>query len=292
MAWSTDDIPDQSDRRFVITGANSGIGKEAARELARAGGTVVMACRSLDRGETARDEIREEIPGASLRVEPLDLASLDSVHDFAHRLDGPIDVLINNAGVMAIPRTETDDGFEMQFGVNHLGHFALTGLLVDQLEDRVVTVSSRAHENGDIDFDDPHSRVNYDRWEAYGQSKLANLLFAYELDRRSDLTSLACHPGFAATNLQNGAATSLPMRVVMGVINRVIAQSAADGALPTLYAATDRDAEGGQYIGPNGLGQMRGAPEPQESTDRSYDEPLAKRLWTLSEAETEVTYPF
>ena len=292
MAWSTDDIPDQSDRRFVVTGANSGIGRATTRELARAGGTVVMACRSIDRGEAACADIREEIPEASLRVEPLDLASLDSIRDFAARLDEQIDVLVNNAGVMAIPRDETDDGFEMQLGVNHLGHFALTGLLLDQVHDRVVTVSSRAHENGAIDFDDPHSRASYDRWGAYGQSKLANLLFAYELDRRSDLASLACHPGFAATNLQGGAVSSLPMRLVMGVVNRTLAQSAAAGALPTLYAATDRDAEGGQYIGPGGFGQMRGAPEPQESTESSYDETLAKRLWTLSEDETGVAYPF
>ncbi|MFC7234867.1 oxidoreductase [Halosegnis marinus] len=295
MSWNTSDIPDQSGRRVVVTGANSGIGLEATRELARAGAYVVMACRSVARGEDAADDVRRTVPGADLDVRELDLADLDSVRAFAEGVEGEIDVLVNNAGVMAIPRSETADGFETQFGVNHLGHFALTGLLLDRVTDRVVTVSSRAHEGGEMDFDDLHGERDYARWEAYGQSKLSNLLFAYELDRRldaagSDVESLACHPGWAATELQSGAATNGAMELVMRAANAVVAQSAADGALPTLYAATAPEAEGGDYIGPGGLFDMRGAPEKQRSSARSRDRDAARRLWEYSEEATGVAF--
>ncbi|ELZ11790.1 short-chain dehydrogenase/reductase SDR [Natrinema thermotolerans DSM 11552] len=304
MGWTADDIPDQSGRTIVITGANSGIGLEATRELARNGATVIMACRSTERGADAADGIREDIPGADLRVEACDLGDLASVRDFAARLEESIDVLINNAGVMAIPRSETDDGFETQFGVNHLGHFALTGLLLENLgletepDSRVVTVSSGVHENGKIDFDDLQHEDGYDKWDAYAQSKLANVLFAYELERRlltadANAASMAVHPGYANTQLQLRGPEQSGSRLrkaAMRVLNTVAAQSAAMGALPTLYAATAPEAEGGAYYGPGGLMNMRGTPERQASSDRSYDEDTARRLWRVSSELTGVTY--
>ncbi|AGB33347.1 short-chain dehydrogenase/reductase SDR [Natrinema pellirubrum DSM 15624] len=304
MGWTADDIPDQSGRTIVITGANSGIGLEATRELARNGATVIMACRSTERGADAADGIREEIPSADLRVEACDLGDLASVRDFAARLEESIDVLINNAGVMAIPRSETDDGFETQFGVNHLGHFALTGLLLENLgletapDSRVVTVSSGVHENGEIDFDDLQHEDDYDKWDAYAQSKLANVLFAYELERRlltadANAASMAVHPGYANTQLQLRGPEQSGSRLrkaAMRVLNTVAAQSAAMGALPTLYAATAPEAEGGAYYGPGGLMNMRGTPERQASSDRSYDEDTARRLWRVSSELTGVTY--
>ncbi|WP_435551273.1 oxidoreductase [Natrinema sp. CGMCC1.2065] len=304
MGWTAEDIPDQSGRTIVITGANSGIGLEATRELARNGATVIMACRSTERGADAADDIRGEIPGADLRVEACDLGDLASVRDFAGRLEESIDVLINNAGVMAIPRSETDDGFETQFGVNHLGHFALTGLLLENLgletepDSRVVTVSSGVHENGKIDFDDLQHETSYDKWDAYAQSKLANVLFAYELERRlltadANAASMAVHPGYANTQLQLRGPEQSGSRLrkaAMRVLNTVAAQSAAMGALPTLYAATAPEAEGGAYYGPGGLMNMRGTPERQASSDRSYDEDTARRLWRVSSELTGVTY--
>ncbi|MGQ3412535.1 oxidoreductase [Natrinema sp. LN54] len=305
MGWTADEIPDQSGRTIVVTGANSGIGLEATRELARNGATVIMATRSTERGEDAADEIREDVPDADLRVEECDLADLESVRDFADRLaDEMIDVLINNAGVMAIPRSETEDGFETQFGVNHLGHFALTGLLLENLATdegepaRVVTVSSGVHENGEIDFDDLQGEASYDKWDAYAQSKLANVLFAYELERRfltADMNaqSMAVHPGYANTQLQVRGPEQSGSRLrkaAMKLMNAVAAQSAEMGALPTLYAATAPEAEGGAYYGPGGFQNMRGAPERQASSDRSYDEETARRLWAVSEELTGVTY--
>ncbi|MDZ7731337.1 MAG: oxidoreductase [Natrialbaceae archaeon] len=301
MSWNTDDIPDQSGRRVVITGANSGIGLEAARELARAGATVVMGCRSLERGEAAADDIRGSVATADIRLEELDLASLESVSSFAETVGSEsIDVLINNAGVMAIPRRETEDGFEQQFGVNHLGHFALTGQLLDAIEEggRIVTVSSGMHTRGSIDFDDPMGQTSYDPWGAYAQSKLANVLFAYELDRRlrsadRDIASVAVHPGYAATNLQYRGPEMMGSTIrylVSKVGNLVLAQSAAGGALPTLYAATDSAVEGESYYGPGGLFNMRGVPERQRSAPASYDEAVAEQLWTLSEDLTGVEF--
>ncbi|MGM0717833.1 MAG: oxidoreductase, partial [Halobacteriota archaeon] len=235
--WSPANIPDRSGRMAIVTGANSGLGFEATNELARAGMHVVMAGRDIDRVENAREEIRAEIDGASLIVGELDLASLDSVRSFTETITSELDsldLLCNNAGVMAIPRTETDDGFETQFGVNHLGHFALTGQLLDALasapDPRVVTHSSGLHTRGRMVFDDLHGESDYDKWDAYAQSKLANLLFAYELDRRYGdvLTSVACHPGWAATNLQRRGPERMGSRlrvVAMDVANRLFAQS-------------------------------------------------------------------
>ncbi|MFT4946621.1 MAG: NAD(P)-dependent dehydrogenase (short-subunit alcohol dehydrogenase family) [Natronomonas sp.] len=305
-SWTTSAIPDQSGKVVVITGANSGLGYEATKALAEKGAHVVMACRSIDRGESARDSIREQFPAASLSVRGLDLASLDSIHSFAEEFTSEhdsLDVLCNNAGVMALPREETEDGFEMQFGVNHLGHFALTGQLLDVLEttsgrSRVVTHSSGVHERGQVDFGDLQSEDSYNKWDAYAQSKLANLLFAYELDRRLDsaganVLSTACHPGYAATNLQRSGPEQSGSRLrlaMMRVANAVLAQSAEAGALPMLYAATHGGVTGREYVGPGGLANMRGAPEVQESSERSYDEETAERLWEVSEELTGVEF--
>lgn len=314
MSWTAADVPDQSGRTVVVTGANSGIGLEATRVLADRGATVVMACRSVDRGESAAEEIRSDLgPTAegTLVVAELDLADLESVRTFAERFDDvitsdggssdtEIDVLVNNAGVMAIPRRETTQGFEMQFGVNHLGHFALTALLFDHLANdaRIVTVSSGVHERGQIDFDDLHGEAGYSRWDAYGQSKLANLLFAYELDRRlesidSNALSVGVHPGYADTSLQARAPEmdgSVTRKLLMDVANAVLAQPAAKGALPTLYAATASDVQGGEYYGPGGFMNMRGAPERQRSAEQSYDRETARKLWDVSEELTEVEF--
>jgi len=277
-----------------------------AKAFAERGAHVVMACRSLDRANAARKEIRADVDDAALSVEELDLADVDSVRSFAETFRteySDLHVLCNNAGVMAIPRSETADGFETQFGVNHLGHFALTGLLLDRLretagETRVVTQSSGLHERGEIDFADLHGERSYDRFAAYAQSKLANVLFAYELDRRlqaaeENVISVACHPGFAATNLQRRGPEKSGSRLrlwMMKVANAVFAQSAATGALPMLMAGTDSDVDGGEYVGPGGLLNMRGAPEKQRSSDRSSDEGLARELWEVSVDLTGVSY--
>jgi NAD(P)-dependent dehydrogenase (short-subunit alcohol dehydrogenase family) len=297
--WTTAQIPDQGGRLAVVTGANSGLGLVTARELARAGAAVVMACRNESKGEEALRRVRQSAPGAEVALEQLDLAALDSVRAFAERVkeryDG-VDLLINNAGVMAPPRRETADGFELQFGTNHLGHFALTGLLLPELEGRedarVVTLSSGAHKGGRIAFDNLGGDRRYFRWRAYAQSKLANLLFALELDRRlraagSAVKSLAAHPGYSATNLQSSG----PPRVdalLMAPVNRFYAQSDEMGALPTLYAATVPGLEGGAYIGPDGLGEMRGYPTRVSPNGTARDEALARRLWTVSEQLTGV----
>lgn len=306
--WSIDAIQDLSGSTIVVTGANSGLGYEACRGFARNGGHVVMACRSTERGEAAVEEIREELPSASLSVHECDLADLDSVKSFTEafrRTYSSLHILCNNAGVMAIPRSETAQGFETQFGVNHLGHFALTGLLLDRLmetggETRIVTQSSALHENGEIDFEDLNAEERYDKWGAYAQSKLANLLFAYELDRRLramdlDVTSVGCHPGYAATNLQRRGPEMSGSRLRlwgMSAANALFAQDAGTGAFPMLYAATVPEIEGGQYIGPGGFRKMRGAPEVQRSSDASYDRESARRLWEISEELTGVSYEF
>ncbi|WP_302082822.1 oxidoreductase [Salinibaculum rarum] len=309
-SWTAEQMPDWSGKTVVITGANSGLGYEATKAFAQKGATVVMACRSLDRGERAAREIREEITertGATLNVRQCDLASLDSVASFADGVREDYDelhALCNNAGVMAIPRRETEDGFEMQLGVNHLGHFALTAHLLDVLvetdgETRVVSHSSGAHTAGDIDFDDLHREKSYGKWEAYGQSKLGNLLFAYELQRRlddadvTDTKSVACHPGYADTNLQYRGPEESGSKVkyaMMKATNAVFAQPAEQGTLPLLYAATAPDVVGGGYYGPGGLMNMRGPPERQESNAASQDEATAQRLWTVSEDLTGVTF--
>jgi NAD(P)-dependent dehydrogenase (short-subunit alcohol dehydrogenase family) len=301
IEWTSADIPDQSGRLAIVTGANSGLGLVTARELARAGARVVMTSRNEAKGEEAVRAVEVLAPGAELELEleQLDLASLESVRAFAERVrerHAEIDLLINNAGVMATPRRETADGFELQFGTNHLGHFALTGLLLDTLEGqedaRVVTLSSGAHRGGRIAFDNLEGRRRYFRWSAYGQSKLANLMFALELDRRlhaagSTIKSLAAHPGWSATKLQTTGPPKLDT-LLMAPVNKFFAQDADMGALPTLYAATGPGLEGGSYIGPDGIGEMRGHPTRVSPSRTARDEALARRLWEVSEEMTGV----
>ena len=303
--WTADDMPDQGGRVAVVTGANSGLGLITARELARNGATVVMGCRDPGRGERAHAEVAAAAPAAEVALERLDLADLGSVREFAARVGEAhprIDLLVNNAGIMAPPRSETADGFELQLGTNHLGHFALTGLLLERLlagsEPRVVTVSSGAHWMGRIRFDDLQLSRRYERWTAYAQSKLANLLFAFELDRRArgadkPLKSLAAHPGYSATHLQTTRGGGLVSRLntaVMAVTNRVLAQSDEMGALPSLYAATVPDLPGGAFVGPDSMGGSRGYPTLASSSSRSRDEAAAKRLWEVSVDLTGVDY--
>jgi NAD(P)-dependent dehydrogenase (short-subunit alcohol dehydrogenase family) len=297
--WDVQDIPDQSGRSAVVTGANSGLGLVTARELARAGASVVMACRNLDKGHAAVEEIRTAVPDAQVQLDELDLASLASVRGFAERFNAThdgLDLLINNAGVMGTPRRRTADGFELQFGTNHLGHFALTTALLDTMEGRddarVVTLSSNAHKFGRITFDNLNGDRHYFRWNAYGQSKLANLLFALELDRRlraagSTVRSLAAHPGYAATNLQSAGPPKFD-RLVMVASNAVMAQSDEMGALPPLYAATQPGLEGGTYVGPDGFQEQRGHPKIVKPSGRARDPETARRLWEVSERMTAV----
>jgi NAD(P)-dependent dehydrogenase (short-subunit alcohol dehydrogenase family) len=300
--WTAADIPDQSGRIAVVTGANSGIGFFAARDLARAGARVVLAVRNADKGAQAARAIQAVVPNAEIEVGSLDLTSLASVRSFADwfaREHDGLDLLINNAGVMAAqPRQVTSDGFELQLGTNHLGHFALTGLLLDRMagrdDARVVTVSSGAHRMGRINFDDLQSERGYGRWRAYGQSKLSNLLFAFELDRRlraagSNIRSLAAHPGYAATNLQFAAAPRVD-RMFMSLGNKIIAQSAEMGSLPLLYAATHPGLEGGTYVGPGSFFEQRGYPRPVGSSGAARDEDAASHLWAVSEGLTGVNF--
>jgi NAD(P)-dependent dehydrogenase (short-subunit alcohol dehydrogenase family) len=299
--WTPDLMPEQKGRTAVVTGANSGLGLVAARELARAGAQVVLACRDPSKGGLAAEQIATAVPGAAIEVWKLDLASLESVRAFGERFAAEregLDLLINNAGLMAPPRRETADGFELQIGTNHLGHFALTGLLLDALEgredSRVVTVSSGAHWIGRIDFDDLQGERRYRRWRAYSQSKLANVLFALELERRlrvarSTVSSLGAHPGYAATNLQSAAAPALD-RAVMVLTNALLAQSVEMGALPLLYAATCPGLAGGLLIGPDGLFEQRGHPTIVRPARAGRDEASAKRLWEVSEELTGVRY--
>lgn len=304
--WTDAQIPDLSGRTAVVTGANSGLGWQTARQLAAHGARVRLACRDRARGEDAVRRLHELLPGAELSLGLLDLADLASVRAFVAELlatDDRLDLLINNAGVMAIPQRRTADGFEMQIGTNHLGHFALTGLLLPALlatpGARVVTVSSTVHRLGRIDARDPLGARRYRRWTAYGRSKLANLLFAFELDRRlrragEDLVSAAAHPGFAATNLQTAGARMRGNRVeevVMRLGNALFAQSDAAGAWPSLYAATHPDVVGGMFIGPTGPAESRGYPGPVTAARAARDEHTAARLWTRSEEVTKVTFP-
>ncbi len=305
-SWNEDDIPDQSGRNIIITGANSGIGFEATKSFAANGATVIMACRDRDRAVAAKDDILVSNPNASLVIHELDLADISSIRSFADTITSTYDELhglCNNAGIMAIPQQETRDGFEKQFGVNHLGHFALTALLFERFADtpgesRVVTHSSQVHERGKIDFADLNSEQSYNKWDAYAQSKLANILFAYELHRRlskesTNVKSVACHPGYAATNLQEWGPRMYDQTIrlwMMRIANFLLAQSAAKGALPLLYAATHPEITGGEYIGPSGLLNSRGSPAPQPSSDRSYDIDTARKLWAVSEELTGVSF--
>jgi NAD(P)-dependent dehydrogenase (short-subunit alcohol dehydrogenase family) len=288
--WTAADLPALEGRTFVVTGANSGIGLVAARELGRAGARVVLAVRDLARGEQAA----ATIPGER-EVRRLDLADLASIRAFADEWDGEIDVLINNAGVMATPERRTADDFELQIGTNHLGPFALTNLLLPHLTDRVVTIASGAHRMGKIRLDDLNwERGGYQRWRAYGQSKLANLLFTLELQRRFDeagspLRAVAAHPGWSATHLQQHTESRL-QDAAMAIGNRLIAQSDDMGALPTLYAAT-QDIAGTAYVGPDGLGEGRGHPTLVGRSNAALDEETARALWELSERLTGVSCP-
>lgn len=300
--WTTHDIPDQSGRTAVVTGANSGIGLVTARELARRGAGVLLACRSEERGRYAEELVRRQVPGADVEFRPLDLADLASVRAFAESYTpGTLDLLVNNAGVMALPYGRTADGFEAQFGINHLGHFALTGLLVRKLLNtsgaRVVTVSSAMHAVADIDMGDLNSERRYRRWIAYGRSKTANLLFTHELARRlraagSDVVAAAAHPGYAATNLQTAGARMEGRRTAERLAelgNRVVARSAEAGALPTLYAATAPGVRPDSFTGPPPLGR-RGAPTGARRAGWTVDDVAGERLWVASEQLTGVTY--
>jgi NAD(P)-dependent dehydrogenase (short-subunit alcohol dehydrogenase family) len=298
--WTATDVPDQTGRVAIVTGANSGLGYDTAAVLAGKGAHVVLAVRNLDKGNEAAERIRSASPDAEVTLQELDLTSLDSVRKASDELRAAhprIDLLINNAGVMYVPQRETTkDGFEMQFGTNHLGHFAFTGQLLDNMlpveGSRVVTVSSVGHRIlARIHFEDAQLERKYNRIEAYGQSKLANLLFTYELQRRlsqkgTPTVALAAHPGFADTEL---------MRHMPGFIPdffwKPFAQPAAMGALPTLRAATDPGARGSQYYGPDGIGETTGHPKVVKSSAQSHNEDIQRRLWTMSEELTGVTYP-
>jgi NAD(P)-dependent dehydrogenase (short-subunit alcohol dehydrogenase family) len=288
--WTPKDLPSLSGRTFVVTGANSGIGLAAARELGRAGARVVLAVRDEERGRAAA----ASIPGDT-EVRKLDLADLASVRAFADAWEGDLDVLINNAGVMAVPERRTADGFEMQIGTNHLGHFALTNLLLPRIRDRVVVIASGAHRMGAIRLDDLNwEQGGYNRWRAYGQSKLANLLFAGELQRRLaaagwDVRAVAAHPGWAATNLQSHTG-SVIQHVGMWLGNKLIAQTDEQGAWPTLYAAT-QDIAGDSYVGPDGFQEGRGHPTLVGRSDAASDAEVARKLWERSEELTGVSFP-
>ncbi|MGA7397356.1 MAG: oxidoreductase [Solirubrobacterales bacterium] len=313
--WTTDGIPDQSGKIAIVTGANSGLGEVTARELARKGAKVEIACRNTGKGNEAVDRIRVALTPngneAELEVRALDLASLSSVREFSEGIqsdysDG-IDLLINNAGVMAPPRHETEDGFELQFGTNHLGHFALTGLLFETLkkkpESRIVTISSIAARAGKINFDDLQGSSSYGRWQAYGQSKLANLIFAIDLNKRIDqagldMKSIAAHPGVSNTNLTsagNDLGANLFSKVskpFLMLSDLLLAQDADHGALPQLYAATAPDVLGGSYIGPDGMGERKGSPVIVAPRKLAHDNEVADRLWYESVKLTSVDFDF
>jgi NAD(P)-dependent dehydrogenase (short-subunit alcohol dehydrogenase family) len=302
MKWTAADVPDQAGRVAVVTGANTGIGYETAAALARQGANVVLAVRDIDKGQHAAARITAASPHAKVALQQLDLTSIASVRAAADAIKAAhprIDLLINNAGVMMTPKATTKDGFELQFGTNHLGHFALTGLLLDRLlpadGSRVVTISSLGHRiRTAIDFDDLHAGPGYDRAAAYGRSKLANLLFTFELQRRladkaASTIAVAAHPGGSRTELGRNAPTWV--RIGLTVVGPLLFQSAAMGALPTLRAATDPQVRGGQYYGPSHLAEQRGYPRLVQSSAASHDERLQRWLWAVSEQSTGVTYP-
>src|SRR5215212_7535533 len=297
--WTTTDIPDQTDRTAVVTGANTGLGYETAKALAEKGAHVVLAVRNTDKGNDAAARIGNSAPGASVAVAELDLTSLDSIRRAAEDLRAKhetIDLLINNAGVMMTPKSTTKDGFESQFGTNHLGHFAFTGLLLDRVlavpGSRVVTVSSTGHRFArGIRFDDLQWEHDYSRVGAYGQAKLANLMFTYELQRRligTNTIAAAAHPGGSNTELMR----NLPAAIRgVGILLTPLFQGPDMGALPTLRAATDPGVLGGQYFGPDGFGEQRGYPKIVGSTAASHDTAAQRRLWAVSEELTKVVYP-
>ncbi|GII89892.1 oxidoreductase [Sinosporangium siamense] len=307
MRWTAADIPDLSGKTAIVTGANSGLGMITAGELARRGASVVLACRDTGKGNEAAARMRAVLPHAHIHVARLNLADLRSVHEFADMMKDRhaegVDLLVNNAGVMAMPYRRTSDGFELQFGTNHLGHFALTGLLMPLLlagrgAPRVVTVSSGAHRAGRMNFKDLNAEGRYGKYSAYAQSKLANLLFAFELDRRatgSGLVSVAAHPGYAATNLTIAGPRmegSKWRELVTKVGTKVVAQSKERGALPLLHAATKEGLRGGSYIGPDGMFESRGYPKQVEPAPLARDAKSARKLWEVSEELTKVRYVF
>jgi NAD(P)-dependent dehydrogenase (short-subunit alcohol dehydrogenase family) len=295
--WTAEQIPDMTGKFVIVTGANSGIGYDTALVLTSKGATVVMACRNLQKANPAADRIRQLNPSGTVEVMQLDLGDLESVRRFVAEFRGRyerLDLLINNAGIMVPPYGKTVQGFETQFGVNHLGHFALTGLLIDLVihtpQSRIVTVSSIAHRMGTIHFEDLNWEKKYKPSPAYGQSKLANLLFTYELQRKltaagKETLAVAAHPGWTATNLQAHSPLAL-------FLNRFFAQDPSMGALPTLYAATSPDVNGGQYFGPGGFLEFNGFPKKVKSNARSHDTDLASRLWDVSEDLSGVTFHF
>jgi len=308
--WTAEDIPDQSGRTALVTGANSGLGLETAAALAAHGARVLMACRNQEKAADALRRVREVATGAPPEVVPLDLADLESVRTTSETLvatEERLDLLVNNAGVMALPLRRTPQGFEMQFGTNHLGHFALTGrllpLLTRPVTSRVVTLSSAAHRMGRMRWHDLSWQHGYRKWLAYGQSKLANLLFMAELDRRAKahsaakggdgLVSVAAHPGYASTHLQAAGPEMMGNRLMssmMDTANRVFAQSAEHGARPTLYAATMPDVQGGAFYGPDGPGEMRGHPKEVKPSGNARNEADAARLWEVSQDLTGVSF--
>lgn len=293
--WNLESMPDQTGRVAIVTGANTGIGFETAAALAAKNAAVVMACRNRQKAEAAMAKIRERTPAAKIELIELDLGSLASVERFAEAFGANhnrLDLLVNNAGVMVPPLGHTEDGFELQFGCNHLGHFALTGRLMDLLaatpKARVVSVSSMAHRQGKMDFDNLNAETGYQKWSAYGQSKLANLLFTLELQKRFDAAGIdvmatAAHPGWTGTDLQRHSG-------VAGFFNTFFAQSPPMGALPTLRAATDLQAAGADYYGPKGFMEMRGYPVKVDRTDKAKNTIDARRLWEVSEKLTGVSF--
>lgn len=302
--WTADQIPSQKGKTALITGANSGIGFQAAVELARHGAHVLLGVRDSRKGEEALALLRSAVPQASAELALLDMASLASIRSFAAGFAsrGALDLLVNNAGVMALPKRQlTEDGFERQFGTNHLGHYALTGLLMPQLLEspapRVVTVASLAHRNGKLDFNDLQSEKKYVPWDAYNNSKLANLLFALELDRRaraagSRLVSVPVHPGVSKTNIvANGPGSGDLKTTILFSVAGFLTQPDTMGALPTLYAATSPDVKGGEYIGPNGFMEFKGYPAVVEPRANAKDTAAAAKLWAASEELTGVVYP-
>ena len=303
--WTAAQMPSQAGKNILVTGANSGIGYQAALEFARHGAHVLLGCRNEAKGQAALQRLREQSSGASAELALLDVASLASVRRFAEGWAGrgaALDVLVNNAGVMAIPTRElTVDGLERQFGTNHLGHFALTGLLLPALQrasmPRVVTVASLAHRNGRIEWDNLQSERLYEPWAAYNASKLANILFAKELDRRARtagirLISVAVHPGVSRTNIfENGPGTGSLKAQVLKFLAPLLTQDDQMGALPTEYAATMPDVEGGEYLGPDGPGELKGRPKVVQPRPQALDQAVAERLWQTSEQLTGVSYP-
>ena len=301
--WTAAQIPSQAGKRAIVTGANSGLGFHTARELARAGAQVMLACRSIERGEKAAQRIRDEQRGAQVFVAKLDLSSLAGVRTFAEAVlaaGEPLDILVNNAGIMALPKREQSaDGFEMQLATNYLGHFALTGLLLPLLlraaAPRVISVSSNAHKRGQLHLDDFQQERSYVPFRSYQQSKLAMLVYALELQRQSDahggrLASIAAHPGLSATGIVRD--TAGPAKVIIPVFISILGQSDAAGALPQLYAATAPEAKGGAYYGPSGFQEFKGAPAPAKIAAQAQDAANGSRLWALSESLTGVPYPW